>query len=172
MQVYRKVSRLRHKFGVNARKIEDILIEYTCILWNNQLKFSHSLKFFLIHESSFNIKIVVAFWKCMCRLQNIAMHDYQDGGTTRQIDAGQSDHYMPLCFAGNTKIKLLVKRLVYWPACNLQRIPDGNGVNDLVTLTLTFMLKTVVLFFYCVATGGIVFHKHMTLYCWISFITT
>ena len=45
----------------------------------------------------------------MCRLRNIAMHDYQEsviiGQTDTQTDAGQSDPYVPLCFAGDTKIK-------------------------------------------------------------------
>ena len=49
----------------------------------------------------------------MCRLRNIAMHDYQesvttgqtDGQTDRQTDAGQSNAYLPLCFAGDTKMK-------------------------------------------------------------------
>ena len=40
----------------------------------------------------------------MCRLRNIAMRDYQESVTTRQTDAGQSDPYVPLCFAGDTKI--------------------------------------------------------------------
>ena len=46
----------------------------------------------------------------MCRLSNIAMGDYQESVTTGQTrtdgqtDAGQSDPYVPLCFAGNTKI--------------------------------------------------------------------
>ena len=51
----------------------------------------------------------------MCRLRNIAMRDYQEsvtpGQTHRrtdrqmdgQTDAGQSDPYVPLCFAGDTK---------------------------------------------------------------------
>ena len=46
----------------------------------------------------------------MCRLRNIAMRDYQESVTTRQThtqdgqtDAGQSDPYVPLCFAGDTK---------------------------------------------------------------------
>ena len=47
----------------------------------------------------------------MCRLQNIAMRDYQESVTTRQTnrhtdrqtDAGQSDPYVPLCFTGDTK---------------------------------------------------------------------
>ena len=47
----------------------------------------------------------------MCRLRNIAMRDYQEGVTTGQThgqtegqtDAGQSDPYVPLCFAGDTK---------------------------------------------------------------------
>ena len=50
----------------------------------------------------------------MCRLGNIAVRDYQESVTTRQThgrthrrtdtktDAGQSDPYVPLCFAGNT----------------------------------------------------------------------
>ena len=52
----------------------------------------------------------------MCRLRNIAMRDYlksvttgqtdtgTDRRTDRQTDAGQSDPYVPLCFAGDTKI--------------------------------------------------------------------
>ena len=40
----------------------------------------------------------------MCRERNIAMRDYQESVTTRQTDrqtdAGQSDTYVPLCFAG------------------------------------------------------------------------
>ena len=43
----------------------------------------------------------------MCRLWNIAMHDYQEGVTTGQTDgqtdAGQSDSYVPLCFSCATK---------------------------------------------------------------------
>ena len=50
----------------------------------------------------------------MCHLRNIAMRDYQEsvttGQTDRQIDgqtdAGQSDPFVPLCFAGDTKMKL------------------------------------------------------------------
>ena len=56
----------------------------------------------------------------MCRLRNKAMRDYQesvntgqtDGRTDRQTDgqtdAGQSDPYVPLCFAGDTKRKYFV----------------------------------------------------------------
>ena len=47
----------------------------------------------------------------MCRLRNIAMHDYQENVTTkkvqlqdRQTDARQSDPYVPLCLAGDIKI--------------------------------------------------------------------
>ena len=47
----------------------------------------------------------------MCCLRNIAMRDYQesvntgqtDGRTDGQTDARQSDPYVPLCFAGDTK---------------------------------------------------------------------
>ena len=43
----------------------------------------------------------------MCRLQYIAMSDNQEsvttGQTDGQTDTGQSDPYVPLCFAGDTK---------------------------------------------------------------------
>ena len=43
----------------------------------------------------------------MCHLRNISMCDYQESVTTgqthRQTDAGQSDPYVLLCFAGDTK---------------------------------------------------------------------
>ena len=43
----------------------------------------------------------------MCRLRNIAMRDYQSESVTtgqmhKPTDAGQSDPYLPLCFAGDT----------------------------------------------------------------------
>ena len=45
----------------------------------------------------------------MCPLWNIAMPDYQESVTTgqthRQTYAGQSDPYVPLCFAGDAKSK-------------------------------------------------------------------
>ena len=40
----------------------------------------------------------------MCHLRNIAMLDYQESVTTRRTDAGQSNPYVPLSFAGNTII--------------------------------------------------------------------
>ena len=47
----------------------------------------------------------------MCRLPNTAMRDYQEsvttGQTDGQTDARQSDPYVPLCFAGNTKRRAL-----------------------------------------------------------------
>ena len=43
----------------------------------------------------------------MCHLWNIGMRDYQESVTIRQTqgqtDAGQSDPFVPLCFAGDTK---------------------------------------------------------------------
>ena len=45
----------------------------------------------------------------MCRLRNIAMRDYRtDTQADRRTDrhAGQSDPYVPLCFAGDTKINV------------------------------------------------------------------
>ena len=48
----------------------------------------------------------------MCRLRNIAMRDFQESVTTGQThgrtDAGQSDPYVPLCFAGDTKTTRLL----------------------------------------------------------------
>ena len=60
----------------------------------------------------------------MCRL---AKHSYArlprkcdyrtdrqtDGRTDRQTDAGQSDPYVPLCFAGDSKIPQAFKCLLY-----------------------------------------------------------
>ena len=43
----------------------------------------------------------------MCRLRNIAMRDYQESVTTGQTDTGQSDPYVPLSFAGDTKMAIL-----------------------------------------------------------------
>ena len=69
----------------------------------------------------------------MCRLRNKAMRDYQESMTTgqthrqtdrqmdrrmdRQTDAGQSDPYVPLCFACDTKssiLKIMFKSFKYW----------------------------------------------------------
>ena len=49
----------------------------------------------------------------MCHLRNMAIRDYQESVTTGQTDrhtdgqtdARQSDSYVPLCFAGDTKIE-------------------------------------------------------------------
>ena len=57
----------------------------------------------------------------MCRLRNIDMRDYQKsvttGQTDGQTDAGQSDPYVPLCFAGDIKSDFLneVRRKMLWP---------------------------------------------------------
>ena len=44
----------------------------------------------------------------MFRLRKIAMRDYQESVITGQTDTGQSDPYMPLCFAGDTKITAII----------------------------------------------------------------
>ena len=57
----------------------------------------------------------------MCRLRNIAMRDYQESVTTGQTDrqtdgqtdAGQSDPYVPLCFAGDTKRTHRIVKVVW-----------------------------------------------------------
>ena len=50
----------------------------------------------------------------MCRLQKRAMRDYQESVTTEQTDGqtdtGQSDPYVPLCFAGDTINGELLRR--------------------------------------------------------------
>ena len=61
---------------------------------------------------SFGFRQYLNSEKCICRLRNIAMRDYQESVTTGQTDtqrdgqkdAGQSDPDVPLCLAGDTKI--------------------------------------------------------------------
>ena len=74
-----------------------------------------NIKFLIFTKNSGSIPMNV----CMCRLWNIAMHEYQEsvttGRTDRQMngqtkDAGQSDLYVPLCFAGDK----IHKRSQYW----------------------------------------------------------
>ena len=45
----------------------------------------------------------------MCRLRNIAMHDFRESVTTGQT-GGQSDPYVPICFAGDTKSWMELQR--------------------------------------------------------------
>ena len=57
----------------------------------------------------------------MCRLRNIALESVTDGQTDRrtdgqtdgQTDDGQSDPYVSLCFAGDTKTKIL-DQVPFW----------------------------------------------------------
>ena len=60
-----------------------------------------------------DILYIKRYWQhseeCMSGLRNIAMRDYQgkrdyrtDTHTDGRTDAGQSDPYVPLCFAGDT----------------------------------------------------------------------
>ena len=48
----------------------------------------------------------------MCRLRNIALESVTDGRTDRQTDRrtddGQSDPYVSLCFAGDTKSGIFI----------------------------------------------------------------
>ena len=69
----------------------------------------------------------------MCHLQNIPR---KESVTTGQTDAGQSDPYVPLCFAGNTKISLKVHQIlfytsnfnvIYFTAQAIQQNPDEPG---------------------------------------------
>ena len=45
----------------------------------------------------------------MCRLRNIALESVTDGRT----DDGQSDPYVSLCFAGDTKIRVNMQRMLH-----------------------------------------------------------
>ena len=57
----------------------------------------------------------------MCCLRNIAMRDYQESVTTGQkhartdgqTDAVESDPYVPLCFAGDTKTMLECENVIF-----------------------------------------------------------
>ena len=51
---------------------------------------------------SLRIKIVAAFLGMHVLPAKQAMPDYQESVTTGQTDTGQSDSYVPLCFAGDT----------------------------------------------------------------------
>ena len=53
----------------------------------------------------------------MCRLRNIATCHYQERVNTGQTDAGQSDPYVTLCFAGDTKtaFKMLTSEIRIQP---------------------------------------------------------
>ena len=66
------------------------------------------LKIWMYKLSHEHIKIVTAFRRMhVSPAKKIAMRDYQESVTTGQThgrtDAGQSDPYKPLCFAGDTK---------------------------------------------------------------------
>ena len=70
----------------------------------------------------------------MCRLRNIAMCDYQESVTTGQTqkgvqtdgqtDAGQSDPYVPLCFAGDTITETADKSVFNTFVCLLWKVGD------------------------------------------------
>ena len=53
------------------------------------------------------IRLEIKQWQhskgCMCRLRNIAMRDYKESLTIGQT-GGQTDAYVSLCFAGDTKM--------------------------------------------------------------------
>ena len=60
--------------------------------------------------------------ECMCCLRKIAMRDYQESVTTGQTDRradGQSDTYVPLCFAGDTT-NVFVKNECLQPEATVQ----------------------------------------------------
>ena len=76
----------------------------------------------------------------MCHLQNIAMGDYQESVTTGQTDrqtdertdAGTSDLFVQLCFAGNTKmnyIKVTDTGLETYFFSNSQTFASGFNLN-------------------------------------------
>ena len=56
----------------------------------------------------------------MCRLRNIALESVTEKGVTDgRTDDGQSDPYVSLCFAGDTKISVsqgsLYRHILFWP---------------------------------------------------------
>ena len=65
----------------------------------------------------------------MCRLRNIVLRDYQESVTTGwkdrpthgQTEAGQSDHYVQLCFAGDKKIRCLQLHTMNDFRCTMSR---------------------------------------------------
>ena len=72
-------------------------------------------------NNSWNLKHKILHSGSMCGLRNIAMRDYQESMTTGhtdtrtdgQTDAGQSDPYVLLCFAGDTKIKDFINAQIH-----------------------------------------------------------
>ena len=87
----------------------------------------------------------------MCRLRNIAMRDYQESVTTgqththrqtdRQMD-GQSDPYVPLCLAGDTKsTSKFFKKCEHWYH-DREKLKDGK-LSTYFNLSLTVVLNHI-----------------------------
>ena len=78
----------------------------------------------------------------MCRLENIAMRDYQEsvttGQTDRWTDTGQSDPYVPLCFAGDTKSCLLE------PSCHCRKASDQTDFGQDLHLISSFDIMKLI----------------------------
>ena len=72
----------------------------------------------------------------MCRLQNIARRDYLENVTTGQThaktDAGQSDPYVPLCFAGDTKVGKQREHHNFVSATNAELTGAASDTNQCV----------------------------------------
>ena len=85
----------------------------------------------------------------MSPLWNIAMHDYQESVTTGQTcrrtdgwtDTGQSDPCLPLCFAGNTKMKCSSR--VHWPPSFFFHQPKITNLVEDVEILLTVKFRYI-----------------------------
>ena len=73
----------------------------------------------------------------MCRLRN-SYASVTDRQTDRQTDAGQSDPYVSLCFAGDTKIELCS---LYLPGRSTQGSYVITGIQSLGTIKQVHNLK-------------------------------
>ena len=92
----------------------------------------------------------------MCCLRNIAIRDYQqsvtDGQTDAQTDDGQSDWYVPLCFAGDTKtcanipnlsVIILIPLYAIKHVICAKIIQIHGSANDLICICLDFYLNKI-----------------------------
>ena len=99
----------------------------------------------------------------MCCLWNIAMQDYQESVTTgqsethtrtdRQTDARQSDPYVPLCFAGDTKTMGVSSDMSKNSKLYTVFLPETNKISKvLLQLQYTAMITIKSLWYHTIHT--------------------